>query len=165
MASITWQPVARHQLYSSPEKDLPAVKTRSCRGTIPRTYPTRFYDNATFNRYPPIKPSLQVGKVVPRKRLLTFDGGGVRGLCSLLILREIMEEIGRRTDSEEPPRPSQYFDLIGGTSTGGLIALMLGRLGMVFSRKNTLVNSASRSMIVLRSISPFPKRCLTSTRC
>jgi calcium-independent phospholipase A2-gamma len=26
--------------------------------------------------------------------------------------------------------PYQYFDLIGGTSTGGLIALMLGRLGM-----------------------------------
>jgi len=26
--------------------------------------------------------------------------------------------------------PHKYFDLIGGTSTGGLIALMLGRLGM-----------------------------------
>lgn len=28
-------------------------------------------------------------------------------------------------------KPCQYFDLIGGTSTGGLIAIMLGTLGMV----------------------------------
>lgn len=28
-------------------------------------------------------------------------------------------------------RPADYFDLIGGTSTGGLIAIMLGILGMV----------------------------------
>lgn len=64
-------------------------------------------------------------------RVLSLDGGGVRGLSSLLILREIMEEIGRRTESAETPRPSQYFDLIGGTGTGGIIAIMLGRLGMV----------------------------------
>jgi len=33
-------------------------------------------------------------------------------------------------DPENPPRPCECFDLIGGTSTGGLIALMLGRLRM-----------------------------------
>jgi Patatin-like phospholipase len=64
-------------------------------------------------------------------RVLALDGGGVRGLSSLLILREIMEEIERKTGAEEAPRPCDYFDLIGGTSTGGLIAIMLGRLGMV----------------------------------
>ena len=63
--------------------------------------------------------------------VLTFDGGGVRGLSSLLILREIMETIERKTDADETPLPCEYFDLIGGTSTGGLIAIMLGRLGMV----------------------------------
>jgi len=65
-------------------------------------------------------------------RILSLDGGGVRGLSSLLILREIMEEIGRRAQARDPPLPCQYFDLIGGTSTGGLIAIMLGRLRMVF---------------------------------
>ena len=67
-------------------------------------------------------------------RVLTFDGGGVRGLSSLLILREIMEVIQDKMEADETPPPCEYFDLIGGTSTGGLIALMLGRLGMVCNR-------------------------------
>ena len=41
-----------------------------------------------------------------------------------------MEEIARRTGTEEA-HPCDYFDLIGGTGTGGLIAIMLGRLRMV----------------------------------
>lgn len=67
-------------------------------------------------------------------RILSLDGGGVRGLSSLLILREIMEEIGRQTRAPKIPLPCEYFDLIGGTSTGGLIAIMLGRLRMVTSQ-------------------------------
>ncbi|KAI9149006.1 Phospholipase A I [Paramyrothecium foliicola] len=57
-------------------------------------------------------------------RLLSLDGGGVRGLSSLLILKQLMEAVNQ----EAPPKPCDYFDLIGGTSTGGLIAIMLGRL-------------------------------------
>jgi len=48
-------------------------------------------------------------------RLLSLDGGGVRALSSLLILKTIMEMI----DPENPPKPCEVFDLIGGTSTGG----------------------------------------------
>jgi len=68
-------------------------------------------------------------------RVLSLDGGGVRGLSSLLILREIMEDIERRIGADETPKPCEYFDLIGGTSTGGLIAIMLGLLGMVFHQQ------------------------------
>ena len=50
----------------------------------------------------------------------------MRGLSSLFILKQLMESV----NPEEPLRPCDYFDMIGGTSTGGLIALMLGRLGM-----------------------------------
>jgi patatin-like phospholipase/acyl hydrolase len=59
-------------------------------------------------------------------RLLWLDGGGGRGLSSLMILRVLMETI----DPNAPPKPCEYFDMIGGTSTGGLIAVMLGRLRM-----------------------------------
>ncbi|KAB5536133.1 acyl transferase/acyl hydrolase/lysophospholipase, partial [Coniochaeta sp. 2T2.1] len=59
-------------------------------------------------------------------RLLALDGGGVRGLSSLMILRRLMAAV----DHDAPPKPCDYFDMIGGTSTGGLIAIMLGRLRM-----------------------------------
>jgi patatin-like phospholipase/acyl hydrolase len=42
-----------------------------------------------------------------------------------------MQEIQRLKEDDEVPLPCQYFDLMGGTSTGGLIAIMLGRLRMV----------------------------------
>jgi patatin-like phospholipase/acyl hydrolase len=63
-------------------------------------------------------------------RILSLDGGGVRGLSSLVLLRGIMDELGEVINVKNP-RPCDHFDLICGTSTGGLIAIMLGRLGMV----------------------------------
>ncbi|KAK7397938.1 hypothetical protein QQX98_012692 [Neonectria punicea] len=63
-------------------------------------------------------------------RLLSLDGGGVRGLSSLLILEHLMEAIRDAEKLAEVPRPCERFDMIGGTSTGGIIAIMLGRLGM-----------------------------------
>ena len=68
-------------------------------------------------------------------RILALDGGGVRGLSSLLILQKLMNEIQRLNGESESPLPCQYFDLICGTSTGGLIAIMLGRLHMVWTPK------------------------------
>lgn len=50
-------------------------------------------------------------------RLLALDGGGVRGLSSLIILEQLMETINR----DSPPKPCEYFDMIGGTSTGGWV--------------------------------------------
>ena len=48
-------------------------------------------------------------------RLLAFDGGGVRGRSPLKIHEWLMEAV----NPDAPPKPCDYFDMIGGTSTGG----------------------------------------------
>lgn len=58
------------------------------------------------------------------KRILSLDGGGIRGCLSLGYLAEI-ETIVRRQLNNDKAVLSDYFDLIGGTSTGALIATML----------------------------------------
>ena len=72
-------------------------------------------------------------------RILSLDGGGVRGISSLFMLKAIIDEIHLKLIDKFKPlepippiRPCQIFDLICGTSTGGLIAIMLGRLEMVY---------------------------------
>jgi len=69
----------------------------------------------------------------PPLRILSLDGGGVRGYSMLIILQELMHRTfveieGRAPKRHEIPKPADHFDLIAGTGTGGLIALMLGRL-------------------------------------
>ncbi|KAG6867448.1 hypothetical protein C0995_004918 [Termitomyces sp. Mi166 len=63
-------------------------------------------------------------------RLLSLDDGGVRGLSELFILKEIMHRLKHLEGAESLPKPCDYFDIIGGVGTGGVIALMLGRLHM-----------------------------------
>ncbi|KAI8938298.1 hypothetical protein NX059_005951 [Plenodomus lindquistii] len=53
-------------------------------------------------------------------RVLALDGGGMRGIVILEVLRRIQHELGNRIPIQE------FFDLIVGTSTGGILALGLG---------------------------------------
>jgi uncharacterized protein len=58
-----------------------------------------------------------------RKRILSLDGGGVRGMLSVGILEHLERAI---EDMEgRPIRLGEWFDLIGGTSTGSIIAALL----------------------------------------
>lgn len=41
-----------------------------------------------------------------------------------------MLQIQKQNHLQTAPKPCEIFDMIGGTSTGGLIAIMLGRLQM-----------------------------------
>ncbi|KAL2856133.1 acyl transferase/acyl hydrolase/lysophospholipase [Aspergillus pseudodeflectus] len=61
-------------------------------------------------------------------RLLSLDGGGIRGISELTILAEIMHRVKVEQQLDVVPLPAGYFDMICGTSTGGLIAILLGRL-------------------------------------
>src|SRR5262245_33750474 len=53
-------------------------------------------------------------------RILSLDGGGIRGIYSAELLRRCEE----RFCGSAPL--ARYFDMIAGTSTGGIIALGLG---------------------------------------
>ena len=55
------------------------------------------------------------------KRILSLDGGGVRGILTLQYLAAI-EDLLRARDGDPTLVLSDYFDLIGGTSTGAIIA-------------------------------------------
>jgi len=72
------------------------------------------------------------------KRILSLDGGGVRGLISLGILKRIEETLAPRyPGNAEDFRLCHYFDLISGTSTGAIIATALA-LGMAVEEVRTL---------------------------
>jgi patatin-like phospholipase/acyl hydrolase len=57
-----------------------------------------------------------------RKAILAIDGGGIRGLIPALVLQHIEDEIIKRPIADA-------FDVIAGTSTGGIIALGLTCVG------------------------------------
>ncbi|KAK3377268.1 hypothetical protein B0T24DRAFT_666036 [Lasiosphaeria ovina] len=52
-------------------------------------------------------------------RILTLDGGGIRGMVEIALLQQIRREVGLNISIRE------MFDLVVGTSTGGIIALGL----------------------------------------
>jgi patatin-like phospholipase/acyl hydrolase len=52
-----------------------------------------------------------------RVRILSIDGGGIRGIIPALVLVELEKRAGKRT--------FELFDLIAGTSTGGILACAL----------------------------------------
>lgn len=55
------------------------------------------------------------------KRILALDGGGIRGILTLGFLKKI-EDILRQRSGNDQLVLSDYFDFIGGTSTGSIIA-------------------------------------------
>jgi uncharacterized protein len=63
------------------------------------------------------------------KRILALDGGGLRGVLTLGMLREIESLLRERFGGDPGFRLAHYFDLIAGTSTGAIIAAALA-LGM-----------------------------------
>lgn len=63
------------------------------------------------------------------KRILSLDGGGLRGVLTLGMLREIEVVLRQRHGNDPAFRLCDYFDLIAGTSTGAIIAAALS-LGM-----------------------------------
>ena len=55
--------------------------------------------------------------------LLSLDGGGVRGLSTLYILKGLIDRLKQERKNLPSLKPCEVFDLIGGTSTGGSVVL------------------------------------------
>src|SRR5438067_8204092 len=66
---------------------------------------------------PTASPARVRAAMADRMRVLSIDGGGVRGIIPALVLAEVERRTGKRT--------AELFDLVTGTSTGGIIALAM----------------------------------------
>jgi predicted acylesterase/phospholipase RssA len=64
--------------------------------------------------------------VQPRK-ILALDGGGIRGVITLGVLKALEDQLKLAQGAGDDFRLCQFFDLIGGTSTGAIIATALAR--------------------------------------
>ena len=59
-------------------------------------------------------------------RILAMDGGGMKGLATVKILKELEKGTGKPIH--------EMFDLICGTSTGGMLAVALGIKSMTLDK-------------------------------
>ena len=80
------------------------------------------------------------------RRLLAVDGGGILGILSLEILAEVERQLAEQTGKGDAFKLGDYFDYIGGTSTGAIIATGLAVGMSVAELVPTLTRCPSRSM-------------------
>jgi hypothetical protein len=99
---------------------------------------------------PPLQPATPSTVILSRTRetkiLLSVDGDGIRGLSALLLIESLVNaicvKIGQRLD------PHQIFDLTGGSSLGGVIAILLCRLQMQAHRAREAYKKISRQVFL-----------------
>jgi len=69
-------------------------------------------------------------------RILSMDGGGMKGLATVQILKEIEKGTGKQIH--------ELFDLICGTSTGGMLAVALGIKHMTLDKCEEIYKKLGR---------------------
>jgi len=83
-------------------------------------------------------------------RLLALDGGGIRGLITLAVLVRL-EELLSKAWNDPDFRLCKFFDCIGGTSTGAIIATGLAR-GMSAKELLSFYKDFGREVFVKRNL-------------
>lgn len=95
------------------------------------------------------------------KRILSLDGGGIRGSLTLGFLKKIETELKSRHSklyaNEDDFRLCHYFDLIGGTSTGAIIASALA-IGMSVDQISELYQGVGGKIFKRKYLLQFWKR-------
>jgi len=61
------------------------------------------------------------------RRILALDGGGIRGILTLGVLERLESELRVALAAGDDFRLCDFFDLVGGTSTGAIIAAAIAR--------------------------------------
>jgi hypothetical protein len=91
-------------------------------------------------------PPLEARLTAPGpKRILSLDGGGIRGVLTLEYLGRMESILRRRSPDPDAFRLADYFDLIGGTSTGSIIATGLA-LGFSVARLQELYGTLATTI-------------------
>ncbi len=67
------------------------------------------------------------GKEANQHKILALDGGGIRGILTLEILKRMEQMLAETSGQGAHFRMCHFFDYIGGTSTGAIIAAGLAR--------------------------------------
>ena len=93
----------------------------------------------------PTPARLKADKQDPPYRLLALDGGGIRGVISIEVLAEIERLLQGQLGHGDDFVLADYFDYIGGTSTGAVIATCLS-LGMRVDRIRDFYHESGRAM-------------------
>jgi uncharacterized protein len=91
----------------------------------------------------PLTKAQHLDPALSPKRILALDGGGIRGILTLQFLQAVETEIKARFGHKT--RLCDYFDLIGGTSTGSIIAAGLA-CGMTVDALQNVYRSIGASV-------------------
>ncbi|KAF7104415.1 hypothetical protein CFC21_105314 [Triticum aestivum] len=89
------------------------------RSTGPVHVARRLLSSRALSLSPPASPQPRYGSIIT---VLSIDGGGVRGIIPGTILAFLEEKL-QELDGPDA-RIADYFDVVAGTSTGGLVATM-----------------------------------------
>uniref|UniRef100_A0A0E0QK98 Patatin n=1 Tax=Oryza rufipogon TaxID=4529 RepID=A0A0E0QK98_ORYRU len=122
-------PTTNQSSGSAPLTVNPVVQRAVVGAQLPTTSPCRT----------PKSPPPSYGSIVT---VLSIDGGGVRGIIPGTILASLEEKLQKLDGADA--RIADYFDVIAGTSTGGLVTAML-----------TAPNDQGRPLFAAKDINDF----------
>lgn len=88
--------------------------------------------------------------ITQQKKLLSLDGGGIMGLISIGVLKEIEQQV-RDIQGDQNFLLRDFFDYVGGTSTGAIIAAGIS-VGMTINEIEDIYTSLGEEMFDCASL-------------
>ncbi len=108
----------------------------------------------------PLTKAQHLDPTLSPKRILALDGGGIRGILTLQFLQSLESLIKGRFGDKT--LLCDYFDLIGGTSTGSIIAAGLA-CGMTVNALQDLYRNIGGSVFQLKGVTKYLPGTLQGT--